>query len=130
MDAICNLKNLEKQRIWGHTWVYAFYTDVWVPTLTELLIRLTPAEKWELKKLDQLLTKEGYAPVILQQNPKGALVLACPRSDEYLMLDSDASEKHISCVLMQDQPDKVKIPLGYWFQTLEAVEQKSQHEKS
>jgi len=41
-------------------------------------------------------------------------ILALPRSTGAYMLDTDASEYQVGCVLTQEQPEKTYRPVGYW----------------
>jgi hypothetical protein len=50
-------------------------------------------------------------------------VLALPRAKGHLYLDTDASDGHLGCCLLQDQPDGKPLPLGYWSRTLNSAEQ-------
>ena len=49
-------------------------------------------------------------------------VLALPRAEGALWLDTDASDGQLGCCLIQNQPDGKPLPLGYWSRTLNAAE--------
>ena len=49
-------------------------------------------------------------------------VLALPRTEGSLWLDTDASDGQLGCCLLQEQPDGKPLPLGYWSRTLNAAE--------
>ena len=49
-------------------------------------------------------------------------VLALPRAEGALWLDTDASDGQLGCCLIQNQPDGKSLPLGYWSRTLNAAE--------
>jgi len=50
-----------------------------------------------------------------------APILALPRRQRAYTLDTDASAGHVGVVLLQDQPDQSKRPVGYWSCPLNAA---------
>ena len=49
-------------------------------------------------------------------------ILALPRREGKLWLDTDASAAQLGCCLLQEQPSGPALPLGYWSRTLNAAE--------
>jgi RNase H-like domain found in reverse transcriptase len=49
-------------------------------------------------------------------------ILALPRAEGPMWLDTDASEGQIGCCLLKLQPDGKPLPLGYWSRTLNSAE--------
>jgi RNase H-like domain found in reverse transcriptase len=49
-------------------------------------------------------------------------VLALPRTEGALWLDTDASDGQLGCCLLQEQPDGKPLPLRYWSRTLNTAE--------
>jgi hypothetical protein len=49
-------------------------------------------------------------------------VLALPRAEGQMWLDTNASDAQLGCCLLQQQPDGKPLPLGYWSRTLNAAE--------
>ena len=49
-------------------------------------------------------------------------MLALPRRDGHLTLDTDACARQLGCVLLQTQPDGTDRPLGYWSRSLSSAE--------
>lgn len=45
-------------------------------------------------------------------------VLALPGSAGHLILDTEACNVQVGCVLQQEQPDKVIQTIGYWSRSL------------
>lgn len=52
------------------------------------------------------------------------LVLFSPRTESQYTLDTEANEKQIRCVLLQEQEDSGNRPAGCWSRTLNDEEQK------
>lgn len=46
------------------------------------------------------------------------LVLALPDSIAHLTLDTDICDVQVVCVLLQERPDKMVKPNGYWSRSL------------
>jgi len=51
-----------------------------------------------------------------------ALILALPLRHGAHTLDTDASAGQVGAVLLQEQPDQSRRPVGYWSRSLNAVE--------
>jgi hypothetical protein len=49
-------------------------------------------------------------------------VLALPRTDGRIWLDTDVSDGQLGCCYLQAQLDGKSLPLGYWSRTLNAAE--------
>jgi len=49
-------------------------------------------------------------------------ILASPRSNGAYVLDTDASDYHVGCVLTQKQPDMTEEPVGYWSRFITGAE--------
>jgi hypothetical protein len=49
-------------------------------------------------------------------------ILALPRSEGGLWLDTDASDGQLGCCLIQEQPNGKSLPLGHWSRTLNSAE--------
>jgi RNase H-like domain found in reverse transcriptase len=58
----------------------------------------------------------------LRQKLLSPPVLALPRRDGHLWLDTDASDAQLGCCLVHEQPSVPAIPLGYWSRTLSTAE--------
>lgn len=77
----------------------------------------------EPRKFDTFTQEEHDALGKVRKMLVSAPVLALPSSKSHLALDTDAREKKIRCVLMQEQPDRTKKPLTYQSRELSATEQ-------
>lgn len=73
------------------------YTDASLPTLHELPPHLTECWKGGPMQWEQLSNEKSDTLATLQQNLIAAPVLAWPRSEAYLTLDTDACEKQFGC---------------------------------
>jgi len=49
-------------------------------------------------------------------------ILALPRSDAAYVVETDASNLEVGCVLTQEQPDKTFKPIGYWSRPIKGGE--------
>lgn len=59
---------------------------------------------------------------LLRQSLIAAPVLAVPRSERYLLLETGTCDKQINCVPMKDHPHRANKPLWFCFRTLNAPE--------
>ena len=74
-------------------------------------------------KWDALTDEETEAFETLKKNLFSPPVLALPRAGLRFILDTDACDVQLGCVLLQDQPDsKTPRPIGYWSRTLAPAE--------
>jgi Reverse transcriptase (RNA-dependent DNA polymerase)/RNase H-like domain found in reverse transcriptase len=96
--------------------------------------RLVPHFASLVAPLNVYLTK-GKPPVLgilsdpavaafnsLRQKLLSPPVLALPRREGKLWLDTDASAAQLGCCLLQEQPFGPALPLGYWSRSLSAAE--------
>jgi transposase InsO family protein len=84
--------------------------------LTALLGKGTPAQ------LAPLTPAQIYAFESLRTKLLSPPILALPRSEGRIWLDTDASDGQLGCCLLQAQPDGSTLPLGYWSRTLNTAE--------
>lgn len=78
--------------------------------------------KDEPTKFDSLTTEETEAFETLKSKLVEPPVLALPRGKGRYTVDTDACNEQVGCVLLQEQPDGVKRPIGYWPRTLTTAE--------
>jgi hypothetical protein len=58
----------------------------------------------------------------LRENLLNPPILALPRVEGTLTLDTDACDEQIGCALFQDKPDESKHPISYWSRGLMGAE--------
>jgi len=85
--------------------------------LNERLKKGQPTEFGPLSEEEQAAFKELRARLITPP------ILALPRSGLPMTVETDACDKQVGCVLLQDQPDGQPMkPLGYWSRSLNKAE--------
>ena len=78
--------------------------------------------KGEPARFHTLNQAESDAFAELKERLTSPPVLALPRRDGHLTLDTDACARQLGCVLLQTQPDGTDRPLGYWSRSLSSAE--------
>ena len=84
--------------------------------LTALIRKETPFA------LPELTAEQLQAFNVLRERLLKPPILALPRAEGRLFLDTDASAAQLGCCLRQTQPDGSTLPLGYWSRTLTSAE--------
>jgi hypothetical protein len=78
--------------------------------------------KGESQKLGVLTEEQLKAFDALRARLLDPPVLALPRADGRYVLDTDASQEQIGCCLLQEHPDCLRHPVGYWSRALTSAE--------
>lgn len=89
-------------------------------SLSSPLTRMLRKDEPDTFKLDE---KQTLAFKTLKSALASPPVLALPQTDLPYVLDTDAGDIQIGCVLMQQQEDKTLRPLGFFSKTLTETEQ-------
>lgn len=99
-------------------------------TYTGMQTRIRPAKvptqqkakKCEARTLDTLTQDDHDALDTLQDNLVSAPVVVLPHSNGQLTLYTDASDKYIDCMFMQEHQDRMRKPLSNWSRMLNEAE--------
>jgi hypothetical protein len=78
--------------------------------------------KGESPQLGVLSKEQLDAFEQLRSNLLNPPILALPRAEGAMILDTDASDEQIGCCLFQEQPDGARHPIGYWSRGLTSAE--------
>ena len=79
-------------------------------------------KKGEPTQLGPLSEEELESYETLKTNLVTAPILALPREGYRFTLDTDACDYQVGCVLLQEQPNGDKHPIGYWSRGLNSAE--------
>lgn len=74
--------------------------------------------KVETQLFDTITQKEYHASGRLQEKLISSPPLVLPRSNGRLVLARDSFNSKHGCAVMQEQPDRVKVPFSYWSNTI------------
>jgi len=85
-----------------------------------------PLTKLTSKKLPHVLPSLDAAQLAafeyLKERSTSTSILALPRSESLFILDTDACAVQVGCALLQQQPDKSILPVGYYSRGLTPAE--------
>ena len=75
-------------------------------------------EKDQTVRFGPLNDEEQKAFETLRDSMVSPPVLALPRLGRRYVLDTDASDHQVGCVLLQEQEDEPRKPIGFWSRSL------------
>ena len=78
--------------------------------------------KGEKPTWSKLTDEEQLAFETLKEALTSPLILALPRAGFPYILDTDACDVHVGCVLQQEQPEGKPRPVGFWSRSLSQAE--------
>ena len=99
--------------------VYRRFVENFARIAAPLNKKLRKGEPFEFGHLNDA---EHSAFLTLKDKLVNPPILALPRHNYHYTLDTDACEDQVGCVLLQEQPNGDKLPIGYWSRSLTQAE--------
>lgn len=123
IDAICDLMTLEnvteRPSLLGLCHIFTWFVPIFARIADPFNKKLRKEEPTTFETLEET---ERLAFRALQEKLTSPPVLALPRFQGRYIIDTDACDKQIGCILLQQQSDGHDEPISYWSRSLNAME--------
>lgn len=93
-----------------------------VPNFSQMTALLNKRLKRGEQTTFELKDEERQTVEYMKEKLTTPAVLALPRSEGQLLIDTDACDKQVGCVLLQEQEESEIWPVGYWSRTSKNAE--------